>query len=192
MLRPVITSLAAGKTRALRNTHNQTSRFRARPNRRAFETRSTRFLNAPIHGQTIRKTDPGQEPGFEFREISCGENPHATLSDPAAPPHLTAFPVTRNKEFNALQRFRPRFHSYAAVWARNGCALVIQHQKKPRREAGLFLLFRPNQASDLPPGCLPRIIIPSRSSSVTSDTLTVPTSLPFFITLARSHSSMTS
>ena len=42
------------------------------------------------------------------------------------------------------------------------------------------------------PGCLPRMIIPRRSSSVTSFTSTVPTSLPFFMTLARSQSSITS
>ena len=41
-------------------------------------------------------------------------------------------------------------------------------------------------------GFLPRMIIARISSSVTSSTFTVPTSWPFFITAARSHSSITS
>lgn len=40
-------------------------------------------------------------------------------------------------------------------------------------------------------GFFPRIIIPNKSSSVTSSTLTTPTNLPFFITAARSHSVFT-
>jgi len=49
---------------------------------------------------------------------------------------------------------------------------------------------RPGQAARCW-GLLPRMIMPRMSSSVTSFTFTVPTSWPFFITEARSHSFMT-
>jgi hypothetical protein len=65
--------------------------------------------------------------------------------------------------------------------------------REDTQKAGLcrpfVMRYAPDQAALA--GCLPMMIIPRMSSSVTSFTFTVPTSWPFFMTLARSQSFIT-
>ena len=140
---------------------------------------------------------PGANEGLAAKRIAAlpgeavpiGNGKAQMILHPFAHDHFIGVVVAEGHGVGAVRTFI--FDGRDAVEKLRAHVTVLDLCGPGPNARGAIGYFQSVVLSAASPGFLPRMIIDKRSSSVTSSMSTVPTSAPFFMTDARSHSSIT-